>query len=107
MSSSTQKNSLNYAKKLKKIIYPVKEGFELDLSFFNHFQFHRPGLFTKKLEEFLGIKANLFGKPLSQEYYDLAASVQFIFEEIIFHLLHFIFMNHLLSLSFTNIKFIR
>ena len=87
MGASAYGKSLNYAKKLKKIIYPVKEGFELDLSFFNHFQFHRPGLFTKKLEEFLGIKANLFGKPLSQEYYDLAASVQCIFEEIIFHLL--------------------
>ena len=47
MGASAYGKSLNYAKKLKKIIYPVKEGFELDLSFFNHFQFHRPGLFTK------------------------------------------------------------
>ena len=58
MGASAYGKSLNYLKKLKKIIHPVKNGFELDLSYFNHFQFHRPGLFTTKLEEFLEIKAN-------------------------------------------------
>ena len=48
MGASAYGKSLNYAKKLKKIIYPVKEGFELDLSFFNHFQFHRPNGFLPK-----------------------------------------------------------
>lgn len=62
-------------------------GFELDLSCFNHFQFHRPGLFTQKMTDVLGTTANEPEEPPNQEHFDLAASVQSVFEEIYLYLL--------------------
>ena len=62
-------------------------GFEVDLSYFNYHQFHRPGLYTAKLREHLGLAPNETDCPLTQEYYDLAAGVQLVTEEIYFHLL--------------------
>ena len=47
MGASAYGKSLNYAKKLKKIIYPVKEGFELDLSFLITFNFTDLGFLPK------------------------------------------------------------
>jgi carbamoyltransferase len=62
-------------------------GFELDLRYFNHYQFHRPGHSTPKMADLLGIEANVRDEPLSDVYYDLAASAQKLFEEMYFHML--------------------
>jgi carbamoyltransferase len=62
-------------------------GLFMDLSYFNHYQFHRPGLFTNKL-------AALLGEPYSpraewdDRFYDLAAATQRTVEKIIFGLLN-------------------
>ena len=62
-------------------------GFDLDLRYFNHFQFHRPLLHTSKMRQLLGIPPNARDKPLAQDYYDLAAAAQAVFEDIYMHLL--------------------
>jgi carbamoyltransferase len=63
-------------------------GFELDLSYFNFYQFHRPLRYTLKLRELVGLAPNPKAKPLDQDYYDLAAGAQALFEDIYFHLLN-------------------
>ena len=60
---------------------------QLDLSYFNHFQFHRPGYYSKKLSNYLGIDPLNKNEELNEIHYDLAASVQKSFEVICFHLL--------------------
>ena len=39
MGASAYGNSKRFEKKIKKIIYPTDDGFELDLSYFNHSNF--------------------------------------------------------------------
>ena len=87
MGASAYGNSKRFEKKIRKIIYPTDDGFELDLSYFNHFQFHRPGYYSKKLSDYLGIEPVNSNKKLDEDHYDLAASVQKTFEDICFHLL--------------------
>lgn len=62
-------------------------GFELDLSYFNFYQFHRPLRYTEKLSNLLGVQPNVLGAPLTPQYFNLAAAAQVVFEEIYFHLL--------------------
>ncbi len=64
-----------------------KGGFELDLTYFNHYQFYRPGMFTSRLAQLLEIEPREKGVPLTQDHYDLAAAAQKVFEDIYFHLL--------------------
>ena len=88
MGASSYGDPNRFYKTLKSIVFLKEEGFELDLSYFNHYQFHRPGLYTPKLIQLLGLSPNQRDQPLSQEYYDLAATAQRIAEDIYFHLLN-------------------
>jgi len=63
-------------------------GFSLDLGPFNFHQFHRPGFSNAGMETLLGMKANGRDVPLTQDYYDLAASAQRVAEDIYLHLLN-------------------
>ena len=95
MGASAYGDSKKFQKKIKETYEILEEGFQLDLSFFNHFQFHRPGLFTEKLSSLLNLSPNIQDKELTQEYYDLAAAVQKSFEEIYFSLIKQLFKkNH-------------
>jgi carbamoyltransferase len=88
MGASSYGNPERFRGRLSSVVnFSEAGGFELDLSYFNFYQFHRPGRFTKKLAELLGVQPNVRGKPLNQEYYDLASSAQELFENIYFHLL--------------------
>ncbi len=87
MGASSYGNPKKYLEKIRKLIYLNNDGFELDLAYFNFYQFHRPGRFTPKLSKFLGIKPNGAGMPLKDYYFDLAASVQAVFEDVYIHLL--------------------
>ncbi|SJZ98733.1 carbamoyltransferase family protein [Sediminibacterium ginsengisoli] len=90
-----------YAKKLEQVIHCTDDGlFQLDLSFFRspHKGFvtygdahipQIPSLYGQKMEELLG-KARAKDQPLDQHHKDIAASVQKVTEQVIFHLL-----NHL------------
>ncbi len=87
-----------YADKVRKVI-PLKDNglFELDLEYFNHPRNgvqmdwsgghpHMDSLFTAKIEEVFG-PARKSSEPLNQSHKDLAASVQQVCEEVIFHIL--------------------
>lgn len=88
MGASSYGNPAVFRKRLRELVELLPEGgFELDLSYFNFYQFHRPLRYTQKLSKLLGIEPNTQGRPLTQEYYDLAASAQELFEVIYFHLL--------------------
>jgi carbamoyltransferase len=87
MGASSYGNPNRYLRKIRQLINLNNNGFELDLTYFNFYQFHRPNRFTAKLSKLLGIKPNISGVPLKDYYYDLAASVQVVFEDIYIHLL--------------------
>ncbi len=94
MGASAYGNNKKYYKKLKKTFTILKEGFELNLKYFNHYQFHRPKLFTENLEKLLGLKSNKPNKNLTKNYFDLAASVQKCFEEIYLSLIKQIYKKN-------------
>lgn len=87
-----------YIEAFRRIIYPKNEGFELNLEYFNHQHqgiamnwehgspnvqpFHSP-----ELEKFLGV-ARQPNAELTQKHQNIAASLQLVTEEIIFHLLN-------------------
>ena len=63
-------------------------GFELDLLYFNHYQFPRTQRYTSRLRDHLSLEPNEAGRPLTQEYYDFAAAAQQVTEDVYFHLLN-------------------
>lgn len=88
MGASSYGNSEKFYEQLRKTVHLQNEGgFELDLTYFNHYQFYRPGMFTPKLVELLKVSPRKEGEPIGQEHYDIAAAAQKVFEEIYFHLL--------------------
>jgi carbamoyltransferase len=87
MGASSYGDPKRYLGKIRQLVNLNNNGFELDLTYFNFYQFHRPNRFTTKLSKLLGIKPNVSGVPLKDYYYDLAASVQVVFEDIYIHLL--------------------
>lgn len=73
--------------KLRELVRLLPDGgFELDLSYFNFFQFHRPLRYSPKMAQLLGLPPNPRGQALDQTYYDLAAGAQALFEEVYFHM---------------------
>jgi len=88
MGASSYGDRDRYYDQLQKTFHLKDEGgFELDLSYFNHYQFHRPLMYSPKLAKLLGIEPNERNNPLTQDYYDLAAAVQRATEDIYLHLL--------------------
>ena len=78
-----------YYDKVRSVVYLRDDGgFELDLSCFNHYQFHRPLMYSPKLIELLSLRPNKRGHPLTQDYYDVAAAAQRVTEDVYFHLLN-------------------
>ncbi|MDX1959915.1 MAG: carbamoyltransferase C-terminal domain-containing protein [Leptospiraceae bacterium] len=77
-----------FYEKLRKLIIFKDDGFELDLSYFNFYLFHRPGRFTQKFSDYIGLPPNPKDNALNELYYNLAASSQLLMEEIYFHLLN-------------------
>jgi carbamoyltransferase len=82
-----QKKNIFY-EKIRKLVELKNNGkFELNLKYFNHYMFHRPNYYNKKLLDYLNISLNK--KPeLTQEYYDLSFAAQKVFEDILFNALN-------------------
>ena len=85
--ASFSKNKNPYDKKIKSIYKLTKNGFELDLSFFDYYLFDRqPHFYNEKL-------ILLFGKPreknekISNKHHQIAGALQRAFTHIVFHLL--------------------
>jgi carbamoyltransferase len=87
-----------YLEAFRRIVYPTTEGFELNLDYFTH---HTQGIaiswgngapvvtpfHSNELEKLLG-PSRLATAELTQKHQNIAASLQAVTEEIIFHLLH-------------------
>jgi carbamoyltransferase len=88
MGASSFGDPSGFLPKLREVFHLEKDGgFELDLRYFNFYQFHRPRRYTSKLENLLEIEPLAPGLPLQKEHYDLAAAAQLVFEEIYLHLI--------------------
>ena len=74
--------------RLRDLVRLKDDGFELDLLYFNHYQFPRTSRYTDRLRAHLGLEPNESGRPLTQDYYDLAAAAQRVTEDVYFHLLN-------------------
>ncbi|MFH1539113.1 MAG: carbamoyltransferase C-terminal domain-containing protein [bacterium] len=61
-------------------------GLFMDLAYFNHYQFHRPNLFSPKLVELLG-EPYREDSERDERFFDLAAATQFALERVMFDLL--------------------
>ena len=91
MGAAAYGNKNIYYKKIRNLVSLIPDtGFELDLKFFNHYMFHRPHYFNKKLLSYLEIKQNT-DEVLNKKYYNLAAASQLVFEDIYFHLINSLF----------------
>jgi carbamoyltransferase len=88
MGASSYGDPDRFLGKLRELVQLVPDGgFELDLSYFNFYQFHRPLRYTPKMARLLDLPPNAPGQSLGQAYYDLAAGAQALFEEVYFHLI--------------------
>lgn len=93
-----------YLDALRQVIRPTPRGFELNLQYFRH---HREGIrlgwdggvpvvapfFSKKLEELIG-PARDPAEKVTAHHQDVAASLQVVTEEIVFHLLTLLHRRH-------------
>ena len=76
-----------YIDKITNIINLTKNGYELDLKFFDFYHFDKKQyFFNEKLEELLGMK-RLSKEPLSDEHVLIAEAVQYAVETTIDHLI--------------------
>ena len=84
-----------YQKKIDSLINFEKDGeFFLDLKYFNHYMFHRPGYVNKNLEDLLGLKKNKLNQELKKEYFDIAFAAQRTFEKIYLNLIKNIYKKN-------------
>lgn len=93
MGASAYSKNEKTIKKIRNLVEFKKNGsFELNLNYFNHYQFHRPNYYNNNLIDFLGVKPNVGSKndKLNKVYYDIANAAQTIFEEIYFHKINFL-----------------
>jgi carbamoyltransferase len=73
---------------IERLIALLPDGdYELDLSYFDFYNFDRAGSFTPKLEALLG-PARRRGEPLTGRHFDVAAAAQRLFERVMTHLLN-------------------
>ena len=76
-----------HLRKFDKIVSKLPGGdFALDLSYFNHYSFETRGMYSKKLVELFG-GTKKPSEPVSRNSADIAAGLQHVTEEIIFHCL--------------------
>ncbi|MGD8386056.1 MAG: carbamoyltransferase C-terminal domain-containing protein [Desulfobacteraceae bacterium] len=88
MGASSYGDPQRYYEALHSLFHLKEEGgFELDLSYFNHYQFHRPLMYHPKLAALVGLPPNEKGRPLNQDYYDFAAAAQRVTEDIYCYLI--------------------
>lgn len=75
-----------YYDKIRPLVKVDGTGFELDLSYFEHYIFFKPGFYSQKLVELLGPPLPRGAEPGEREH-NIVAAVQLVAEETIFSLL--------------------
>ncbi len=86
LASFSRKENL-YDKKFLEVYKLNKNGFELNLSYFDFYLFDRkPNFYNKKLEELFG-KPRVKDEKITKRHHEIAGALQRTFEKIVFHLL--------------------
>ncbi len=85
MGASSYGDAKVYYKRLRDLFTLNGDGFELDLSYFNFYQFHRPLSYSPKLSKVLG-DPRKNGEKITKRHYDIAAAAQKVTEDILFYL---------------------
>jgi len=91
--------------KIKKIINLKKNGkFELNLDYFNHYKKNTTYSFNNTIPKIDNLYSNkfinLFGTPrnkndkLTNDHINLASSVQKVYEEVLFHILNYVYQKY-------------
>lgn len=86
MALSALGDSSRFYEQIRKLIKVDGLRFELDLSYFEHYNFFKPGYFSTKLVDMLGPPLKAGEEPGPREY-DIVAAVQRVVEETIFTIL--------------------
>lgn len=88
MGASALGNPEVYYPALSKLISLNEDGtYSLDLKYFNHYIFHRPGMFTNEMEKILGAPYSR-GAKTDGRFFDIAAAAQKTLEEALFEILN-------------------
>lgn len=88
MGAAAYGDPAQYSKSLSKIFSSEPDGgFFMDLSYFNHYQFHRPGLFTRKLVDILG-EPYAGDSERDERFFNIAAAAQSITERVMLDILN-------------------
>jgi carbamoyltransferase len=73
---------------ISNLIHLCKDGdYELELKYFDFYNFDRPRFFSDRMEDLLGEPPRQKGQELRQRHFDLAAAAQALFEEVMIHIL--------------------
>ena len=76
-----------YYEKMRRLVNLKKDGeFEIDLTYFDYYNFYKGSYFTQKMVDLIG-KPRKKDEELEQRHYDIAAALQQITEEILTHFL--------------------
>jgi len=76
-----------FERQFSRIVRPAEDGgYEMDLSFFNYYNFDVEGFYTPRLVELFG-PARRSDEEISQRFKDVAASLQRTLEQILIHCL--------------------
>jgi len=90
LGSYFNKKSSYYLNKINKMIHFYKDGhFELDQKYFKQYNVAIPNYYTKKFVEEIGLPRKKNGK-FTKRHYEIAYSMQKVFEKIGFHMLNFL-----------------
>lgn len=85
------KENNDYYEKVKGLVEFKNNGLiELDLNYFNYYNFDKEGYFTPKLVELLG-KPRKKDDELEKRHYEIAAALQQVTEEILVHFLDWLY----------------
>ncbi len=95
MGAAAYGKKTNIYEKIRKLVELKKDGsFEIDLNYFNFFNFHRPNYYNKNLINYLNLEPNKNTWEVKQAYYNLAFAAQKTFEDIYFNLLNGLYKRH-------------
>ena len=91
MGASAYGDSGRYDQVLRKLLRYTKDGdFEVELSYFNYYQFHRPGSFHQRITELLGEPYIEGAGETDQRFFDIAAGVQAVTEDVVMEMLNYL-----------------
>ncbi len=93
LSSFNSKNINKYYKLISQTISKTKNGFELDLTYYNYYLFDRQrNFYSKKLVDLIG-QPRIKNSKILDRHYGIAGALQKIYEEYLLHLIKILRKN--------------